>query len=108
MSGLQAYDLEYSSISAGIEHVDDSLSPEVFAIICDRYGIVPYRKSILLGSPDASSSSASIDVEAATGVTDEDEFVPVRRLTVKPRKKGAAAEAAFMHEGGESARTPRK
>jgi hypothetical protein len=31
------------------ERDEDSISPEAFAVLCDRYGIVPYRKANMAG-----------------------------------------------------------
>lgn len=97
----EAFDIEYSAAGGGPaaspvaaaavaagEDADDALSPEAFALLCDRYGIVPYRKTTLALESGAGESHVAGGGGPAAAA-DDDDFAPVRRIGMRPRLAGA-------------------
>jgi hypothetical protein len=90
---LQAFDLESSggpsaaaiAAAASGEDADDTLSPDAFAVLCDRYGIVPYRKANSIDSMPSLPSPDGLPspLQSPESRVDEDEFITVRRVSTK-------------------------
>ena len=77
-----------AAASAG-DDVDDVLSPDAFACLCDRYGIVPFRKAGLPGATDG-DGAASPGTPAGDGA----EFAPVRRIGLRAARAPAVGAAS--------------
>jgi len=77
-----------AAASAG-DDIDDVLSPDAFACLCDRYGIVPFRKAGLPGATDG-DGAASPGTPAGDGA----EFAPVRRIGLRAARAPAVGAAS--------------